>query len=227
MVDATPDFPAQYHQLLDAAPGCVVRGIFLTHAHIGHYTGLMYLGKEAMNTRGLPVYTTHRMREFLSANAPWRMLVELGNIQLMMMQDQAAIPLARGLTVVPIAVPHRGEFSDTMAFRVVGKNHNLLYCPDIDRWGDFPGGAVQLLRGVDIALVDGTFFSAGELKGRDMEEVPHPLVKTSVEELRGSGASTWFIHLNHTNPLWREGAEREWLRQEGFYVGVEGMSWEL
>lgn len=30
-------------------------GILLTHAHTGHYTGLLQLGKEEADTRGVPV----------------------------------------------------------------------------------------------------------------------------------------------------------------------------
>jgi len=36
----------------DSRPG--LSGIFLTHRHIGHYAGLMYLGKEVIGAKDLP-----------------------------------------------------------------------------------------------------------------------------------------------------------------------------
>lgn len=47
--EATPNFPSQLYQLEIEAPNerFPLSGIFLTHAHIGHYAGLMFLGHEA------------------------------------------------------------------------------------------------------------------------------------------------------------------------------------
>ena len=56
LIDATPDFRVQLHTLHQFAPDCVLAGIILTHAHIGHYTGLIHLGPEVMNVSGMPVY---------------------------------------------------------------------------------------------------------------------------------------------------------------------------
>ncbi|MEK7254610.1 MAG: MBL fold metallo-hydrolase [Bacteroidota bacterium] len=76
LFDATPDFPEQLHRLENVLPQKPVRlaGIFLTHAHVGHYSGLMHLGREAMNAKATPVYAMPRMRSFLSQNAPWNLL---------------------------------------------------------------------------------------------------------------------------------------------------------
>ena len=42
-------------------------GVFLTHAHIGHYTGLMNFGNEAMGTKELPVFCMPKMKSFFKA----------------------------------------------------------------------------------------------------------------------------------------------------------------
>ena len=63
LIDATPDFKEQLHRLDVAAPDSGVPGldgIFLTHAHIGHYTGLIHLSREAIGSHNLPVYTMPR-----------------------------------------------------------------------------------------------------------------------------------------------------------------------
>ena len=79
MIDATPDFPKQF-ELLTQNNQEKLKGIFLTHAHMGHYTGLMHFGREVMGTDKIPVYCMPRMGEFLKSNGPWSQLVKLENI---------------------------------------------------------------------------------------------------------------------------------------------------
>ena len=42
---------------------------------MGHYSGLMHLGREAANTSKVPVYAMPRMLEFLAKNGPWNQLL--------------------------------------------------------------------------------------------------------------------------------------------------------
>ena len=84
LFEATPDFTAQLQQLQQASGSTNLSGIFLTHAHMGHYVGLLQLGREAMGAKGMPVYVMPRMKEFLETNAPWSQLVSLGNIKLIL-----------------------------------------------------------------------------------------------------------------------------------------------
>ena len=37
LVDCGPDIKTQWRMLQNSAPGCRVRGVFLTHLHMGHY----------------------------------------------------------------------------------------------------------------------------------------------------------------------------------------------
>jgi len=224
LIDATPDFPAQYDALTARAP---LAGILLTHAHIGHYPGLIYLGPEAMNVRGMPVYATQRMADFLRTNAPCSGLVDGGHIELIEATPGQAIALTPDLSVTPIAVPHRDEYSDTVAWLVRGPAHSLFYCPDIDHWDAFTPDLRTWLAGVDIALLDGTFFNTDDLPGRDISQIPHPLVTDTARRLAGVTTEVVFIHLNHTNPLWHPGPEREWLKARGFSIGAFGQSWQL
>ena len=48
-----------------------IHGIFITHAHIGHYTGLIHLGRESINSKNLNIFGSEDMNNFLSKNAPW------------------------------------------------------------------------------------------------------------------------------------------------------------
>jgi pyrroloquinoline quinone biosynthesis protein B len=229
LVEATPDFREQLH-LLDAAapvdqvPG--LAGILLTHAHVGHYTGLIHLGREVMGTSGVPVFAMPRMREFLATNGPWEQLVGLGNIELRPLEDGVPLHLNRRITVTPFRVPHRDEYSETVGFRIKGPTRTVLFLPDIDKWERWEGEGTRIqdvVAGVDVAYLDGTFFADGEILGRSISEIPHPFMVETIERFRDSPASERskirFIHLNRTNPaLLPDSDERRAIREAGFRV---------
>ena len=227
MIDATPDFREQYDALRTLAPDCPLRGILLTHIHIGHYLGLAQLGREALNARGMPVLCSPRAAAFLASNGPWSQLVDNGNIVLTPWTANEPLALSPALTVTPMPVPHRAEFSDTVAFSVAGPRQTLFYCPDIDRWDDWEQNIRAVVDAHNVALLDATFFSGAELPGRDMSKIPHPLVTDTVARLRGTTAEVALIHLNHSNPLLRDTPERAWLREQGFSVGAQWQNWPL
>jgi pyrroloquinoline quinone biosynthesis protein B len=196
LIDATPDFVSQVDTLTG---GRLPDGILLTHAHIGHYTGLMYLGREAVDAKHVPVWGTERMLAFLTNNGPWSLLVTRQNIDLHVLSPGQPTSLGDGLTVTAYPVPHRDEFTDTVGFLIEGPHKRVLYIPDIDGWDQWSRGIRQMVDRVDVAFLDGTFASADELPGRPMTEIPHPLMPITRELLRGTRARVWFIHLNHTN----------------------------
>jgi pyrroloquinoline quinone biosynthesis protein B len=196
LFDATPDMHAQIHALTG---GRLPDGIFLTHAHIGHYTGLMYLGKESTAAKGVPVYATRRMSDFLAANGPWSLLVKDGHIAVRVVTTGTEASIGGELTVTPIQVPHRDEFTDTVGYIIQGPRARVFFVPDTDRWETWTRSIRELADQMDVLLVDGTFASASELKGRKIEEIPHPLMSATRALLRGTRAKLWFIHLNHTN----------------------------
>ncbi|MCP4540215.1 MAG: MBL fold metallo-hydrolase [Chloroflexi bacterium] len=227
IIDATPDFREQLHALYRLVPDCPLTGVILTHAHTGHYAGLIHLGREAWNTRDLPVYASPRMADFLRANAPWSQLVTLGNIQLHSLAPAREVQLSPNLHLIPTSVPHRQEFSDMLAFIARGPARQLFYCPDIDAWDPWEQSLRHFVTQMDIALLDGSFFSPDELPGRDFTKIPHPLVTDTVERLVGVDCDVQMIHLNHSNPLHQEGPERDWLAAQGIGVGSFGARWKL
>lgn len=233
MFEATPDFPSQLYELDKEAPkeSYQLAGIFLTHAHIGHYTGLMYLGHEAMGASEVEVYAMPGMIEYLRTNGPWSQLVSYRNI--MLSQLQANRPESLGqLKITPFLVPHRDEYSETVGYRIDGPNKSAVFIPDINKWSQWQTNLVELVRSVDYALIDASFYADGELPGRDMSRILHPFVvetMNTLEELaHAERGKVWFIHMNHTNPLLnRTSKQSREVRSRGFNVAVEGLRLDL
>ena len=80
---------------------------------------------------------------------------------------------------------------------------------------------------MDVALLDGTFYSPDELPGRVLTSIPHPLIESSMalleERVRESELEVSFTHLNHSNPALLPGsAARQEVERRGFDVLEEG-----
>ena len=233
LFEATPDLPSQWATLAERSGVPQPSEIFLTHAHIGHYTGLMHLGREALGAEGVRVGAMPRMAEFLANNGPWSQLMELGNINVFPLQDNRAVSVLHDeVAVTPLRVPHRDEFSETVGYRIVGPKRSALFIPDIDKWSTWDHSLSQELASIDFAFVDATFYDAAEVNHRDMSEIPHPFVVETMATLEHlpltERSKVHFIHLNHTNPLLDLDSEasRE-VESKGFRVAREGMSFEL
>lgn len=230
LFEATPDIGRQMGAVWARVPSVarMPKGIFLTHAHIGHYAGLMQLGREVMGARAIPVHAMPRMRGYLSGNGPWSQLVSAGNIELRPLAADSGVALPPGVRVTPFLVPHRDEYSETVGYRIEGPHRRILFIPDIDKWEKWERDITDALRDCDLALVDGTFFDGAELPGRDMREIPHPSVAESMVLFANLPDSLrrriCFIHFNHTNPLLRQGSEqRRSVKAAGYRVAEEGM----
>lgn len=230
LLEATPAFAEQWRRL-QAVAACpdkrVPDGIFLTHAHIGHYAGLMQLGREVMGAKNAPVWAMPRMKKFLRENGPWSQLVDLQNIDLRSLRADSTVQLTADLRITPFTVPHRDEFSETVGYCIESSRRAVLFIPDIDKWEKWPRDIVEQVHSADCALLDATFFQDGELAGRAMREVPHPFVAETMSRFASEPLAekkkVTFIHLNHTNPLlWDAKALKE-VRAAGFSVAEEGM----
>jgi len=231
--DATPDLPEQFQLLKEITLDYsnTLSGIFLTHAHIGHYTGLMYLGRESMNSKDVKVYAMPRMKQMLETNAPWSQLVGIKNISLQLLENKSQIKLSENLKVEPFLVPHRDEFSETVGFKVVSANKSLIFIPDIDKWQKWSEKLEDVIKTNDYVLIDGTFYADGEIN-RPMSEVPHPFVSETIELLKDLPAKekskVFFIHFNHSNPLAQGNKQKiKELKVKGFDMTFQGQKFNL
>ncbi|MBT6270540.1 MAG: hypothetical protein HOI88_09385 [Phycisphaerae bacterium] len=235
LIEATPAIESQV-ALLHKLSGEQERGrqpfdaLLLTHAHIGHYAGLIQLGREVASTKAIPTYVTKRMANFLSTNAPWSQLVSLQQIDLKVLPETDLVsnsfsPL-EGLEVEAIKVPHRDEFSDTVAFKVRGPDQTVLFVPDIDRWEGHEKLLNKLVEGVDVAYIDATFYDGSELPNRDMSKIPHPMMIDTMHRLKAfakeNPGTIRFIHLNHTNPAFIDHEIQAKIRNSGFRIAQQG-----
>ena len=229
--DATPDLTEQLHDADKLQKGNL-SGIFLTHAHLGHYTGLMYFGREALNAKEIPVYAMPRMYDYLKSNGPWSQLISLKNIQLQKLKADSTIKLTDKISVTPILVPHRDEFSETVGYSIKTGNKTILFIPDIDKWEKWDRDIKQLVKRYDHLFLDGTFYKDDELPGRNMSEVPHPFIQESVDLFSELSLiekqKVWFIHFNHTNPLIDKSSKQyKEVKSKGFNIAIEGLKISL
>lgn len=230
LFEATPDIGKQMKMITKYESKSnkeSVDGIFLTHAHIGHYSGLMYLGKEAMDAKEIPLYVMPRMKNFLSTNGPWDQLVSRKNIQLQVMENEQVVNLSQSITVTPILVPHRDEYSETVGYRINGPNKSALFIPDIDKWDKWDKNIIDEIKKVDYAFLDAAFYSGKEINNRDVSEIPHPFVIESFETFKNISeiekSKIVFIHFNHTNPLLNsKSVETQIVIDKGYKIGTIG-----
>jgi pyrroloquinoline quinone biosynthesis protein B len=226
IIDASPDFKSQMDMVseegikIERNGKIPVSGILLTHAHFGHYSGLLQLGKEALNEENLPVHCTSKMKRFLEGNLPFRLLVQEGNIHVTEIQIDKESH-ANGLHFKPILVPHRAEIADCVGYIILSEKR-FIYIPDLDYWTD---EILSEIKKADLALIDGTFYSKDEISR--FGEVPHPPILETIKKVETEHSEILFTHINHTNAINRMGDERKNVEEKGFKIAYDGMEIEI
>ena len=235
LFEATPDFREQLNLLDNISDGgeapLGLSGVFLTHAHIGHYAGLIFAGHESAGAKGLKVFSMPRMQNYLENNGPWDQLVRYKNIDLVSLSPKNPVNLGPQLSVTAYLVPHRDEYSETVGYLIQGPSKRILFLPDIDDWdrwqAEYNIHIEDMIAKVDVAYLDATFFDDNELPGRDMSKIPHPRVVDSMtrfEKLdQAERDKVRFFHINHTNKIRFASSEQsKEVRRRGFKVAKRG-----
>ena len=206
LFEATPDITFQLNNLKRNIfdEFLLPESIYITHAHIGHYTGLMYFGREALGAKDLMVRVLPRMSNFLQNNGPWSQLVDINNIKIKEINFGLSTKELTNIYITPFQVPHRDEYSETAGYIIKGKNKKALFIPDIDKWEKWDRDLSQIAKEFDFLLIDATFYDSKEIN-RDISEIPHPLVTETIDLLSGLSIENrnkvYFIHMNHTNMM--------------------------
>ena len=199
---------------------------------MGHYSGLLFLGKEALGGQSVPVFALPRMRQFLRNNGPWEQLISEKNIALRPLVVSKNEKISEKIEITPIQVPHRDEYSETVGYWIKGPHKTALFIPDIDKWERWDTAIESLIQKVDYALLDATFFDGNELPNRDMSKIPHPFVTESLARFdsleANEKAKIYFIHFNHTNPLLKENSQAsKEVRAKGYHIARSGLELSL
>ena len=233
LIDITPDIKYQLRIIKKITnDNAKISGIFISHAHIGHYIGLLELGLEVMNTHDVPVYVMPRMRSFLIENAPFVQLVELKNISLTTIKENMPIQVNSNVRITPFQVPHRNEFSETVGYKIQSILKSVLYISDIDSWNEWDININELIEDNDISFLDGTFYDKIELNNRDLSTIPHPSIRESMEQFstldKIDRKKVYFTHLNHTNNVLQDGSEeRADVMRKGYQIASDGMIFSI
>jgi pyrroloquinoline quinone biosynthesis protein B len=230
LIEATRDLAWQLNLWNSIDPSeNKLASLWITHAHHGHIDGLGLFGREVINSKNLNVYCSDKLSNLIKNTPNWNLLIELENIEIKKFKNAEYYALSPecGFSIKPIEVPHRAELSDMHAFLIKGPNKTLLFLPDHDAWVstlDFvnKNTIIDWLNSehIDIALIDGTFWSSNELVNRTQKIIPHPTVSETLQligEKKVIDPEIKFTHLNHTNPLHYESSDE--------YKQVEKMGW--
>ena len=212
--------------------GCSLSGIFITHAHIGHYMGLINLGLEVMNLKEIPVYVMPRMRDFICNNSLLNQLIINNNIKLSTLPMGEEVSINNLLSVEAFNVPHRNELSETVGYKIIGKQKSAIYLPDIDSWKNFENKLRHLIDTNEILFIDGTFYDKSEIVSRDISKIPHPEIKETMRMLSNlpfkDRKKIHFIHFNHTNDAIRDGSQiYKTILDSGFSISEENQQFSL
>jgi pyrroloquinoline quinone biosynthesis protein B len=214
--------------------------IALTSAELDHVLGLLVL-REALSFR---IVSTHWVREaILEHNAAWRLLQPVwGSVPL-----DASFPLDRkgALEARFFPVPHKvpGYLRDaakphaetTTGLRIteVASGVRLVFAPGL---ASIDSATEAELAAAEVRFVDGTFFSADELRASKpgapdavaMGHAPITGQGGTLAALSGLPGRTWYVHMNCTNPVLDAASpERARVRRAGVEIAEDGLEIEL
>ena len=206
LFEASPDITYQLNFISNSIFKRFIlpNNIYITHAHIGHYTGLMYLGRESLGAQGVNVRVLPKMSDFLKNNGPWDQLIKLNNIDIEDITFDKTSSIFNNIEITPLQVPHRDEYSETAGYIIKGRNKTALFIPDIDKWERWDKDINEMVKKYDYLLLDATFYDEKEIN-RNINEIPHPLVKETLGLFKNISikdkSKIYFIHMNHTNMM--------------------------
>lgn len=214
LIGATPDIRFQI-------VGKFIDGVFVSDSQMADMLGLLHFGKPVRDAKGVPVYSTPEVLEYLEENDPYKLLVDRENIEAHPVEPGEEVDVQGG-KVTPVEVNHYGE-NRTLAFMIEGEGKKLFYMSQTDEWRE---DNLEKVKEADIAIIDGCFWTPDEIDR--YEEVLHPPIKQSLDRLEDVDTEIYFTHFNHTNPVIREDSdERQELEERGFGVVEKGDEFEI
>ncbi|GAA2803367.1 pyrroloquinoline quinone biosynthesis protein PqqB [Saccharopolyspora taberi] len=216
LLNASPDIRAQITGCPALAPGpgrwTPIRGVLLTDAELDHSLGLFMLREGA----GIRVWATEPVLGALREDLPLRATLDRyhgADWCRVTPGKEFTVDDHLAVTAIPLsaktpkyATPAEGTW--VVGYRVedLVTGGVLLYAPCLAQW---PPHLDEVVAGADCALLDGTFWSAGEMRSatgtRTQKRMGHLPISGgggSLERLAAHrGVRRVYTHLNNTNPL--------------------------
>ncbi len=249
LINASPDLRSQIiarPQLQPRTDDAALRNspiaaVLLTNGDLDHIAGLLTLREGQPFT----VYATDSILGVLAANPVFDALARdvVPRTPIRLEETFEALP---GLSVtvypVPGKVPLFMETGEVVTDLVGEQTVGVALSDGAATLHYIPGCAAvnddlrQRVEGADALLFDGTLFvddemvaaGVGTKTGRRMGHMSVSGPGGSIAAWRDVAVSRRvFVHLNNTNPLWRDGPERVEAEAAGWQIGHDGMELEL
>jgi pyrroloquinoline quinone biosynthesis protein B len=234
LLNASPDVRAQIESFAPLLPGAGIRGtgiagVLLTNADLDHSLGLLLLREGGP----VDVHATAEVRQALDEGVKLTALLDYyGGLrwhelpaELVPLRgaDGAGSGLLYAAFTVPGKPPRYRERriapfrGDTVGLRLVDERTGgrLVYVPGV---AALDGVVLGELRACDALLLDGTFFSDGEMQAegvgalgaRQMGHLPVGGSEGSLAVVATLPARRKvYVHINNTNPILREGSPQQ------------------
>lgn len=222
-----------------------IRTVLLTNGDIDHVVGLLTLREK----QAFQLMMTHDIAEVIAANPIFNAL-DPDLVTRHVVGLEAPFELVTGVTATLFAVPGKvplymeGDFggdavqTDMMGEQTVGVEisdgeHTMFYVPGCAR---LVPALEDRLRGAEVVLFDGTLWTDDEMRRQGVgTKTGQRMGHMSMSGPEGSIAAfadldvkrKVFVHINNTNPVWRDGPERAEARAAGWEIGYDGMEIRL
>lgn len=243
--NASPDIrqqmqqsPALHPKELRHSP---VRSIVITNADVDHIGGLLTVREK----QPFELFVTSAIHDVLDANPVFGVLDPAHVKRRTIGLGEAFFPLA-GLEAYMFAVPGKVplyleegepelglEGEQTIGIEFLAGGKRAYYIPGC---ATLPDWLADRIRGADLVFFDGTVFTDDEMitvgtgvkTGQRMGHMAISGPKGSLGRLSGLDIDrVVYVHINNTNPIWRQGPERDAVEAAGLTVAYDGMEIEL
>ena len=250
LLNASPDIRAQImaqpqlqprnpneHGLRDTP----IRSVLLTNGDIDHIAGLLTMREK----QSYDLFATASITQVLAENPIFNAL-DPDFVKRRVIELDTAFDLLPGVTASLFAVPgkvplfmeadHGGDQvqTDIMGEQTVGVQisdgtRTIYYIPGCAR---IIPALADRLRGAELVLFDGTLWADDEMIRQGVgKKTGARMGHMSISGPSGSMAAfadlniarKVYVHLNNTNPVWRDGPERAEAHAAGWEIGHDGM----
>jgi pyrroloquinoline quinone biosynthesis protein B len=241
LLNASPDIRQQllahsplYPRGLRDSP---LKSVVVTNGDVDHIAGLLVLREK----QPFSLFLTAEIRAVLEDNPIFRALdpgyVKVKEVALFSPFELLPDLKAELFTVpgkVPLFMEEGEPETDIEGGQTVGValRHNLRRIYYIPGCARMTPALAERLEGADAVLFDGTLFTDDEMirtgtgtkTGRRMGHMPISGSGGSLEAFSGIEVKRKiYVHINNTNPIWRNGPERREVEEKGWQVAHDGM----